>query len=271
MKRLNINPLAGANLQSLKPQTSGLALSEVRYVAPATLVTNSLNSIFPEEKARYFEELEEDVRERGVIVPLIAKRDGTLLAGHNRLRVALKLNLPKIPVQYVEAPLTEQEEIRFVIADNLFRRQLSNEDKIRLYEHLYENFTERIAMRHEVTTTSWVDNVHPSGSPLTATIIARDTGQSAAAVQKQLQRYEAQSRRESQQNRRTQEEVAVMSSAKSEEMMRAREREADRALKSAVEEIAMQLQRTDVSGDWRRTAMQRVLRSMEKTQMLLPA
>jgi hypothetical protein len=91
------------------------------------------------------------------------------------------------------------------------------------------------------------------------------------AVQKQLQRYEAQSRRESRENRISQQEVAVMSASKSEEMMRAREREADRALKSAVEEIAMQLQRTDVSEDWRRTAMSRVLRTMEKQRNMLPA
>ena len=271
MKRLNIDPLANSNKQSLSPQTSGLALSEVRYVSPSVLQSNSHNNFFPEETARYFEELEEDVRERGVIVPLIAKRNGQLLAGHNRLRVALNLGLPRVPVQYVETQLTEQEEIRFIISDNLFRRQLSNSDKIRLYKHLYPNFDERLELRHTVTPATRVEQFDPSKSPLTATVIARDTGQSAAAVQKQLQKYEAQSRRESMNNRLTQQEVAVMSASKSEEQMRAREREADRALKSAVEEIAMQLQRTDVSDDWRRTAMQRVLRTMEKQQKLLPA
>jgi sugar diacid utilization regulator len=161
--------------------------------------------------------------------------------------------------------------IRFVIADNLFRRHLSNDDKIKLYQHLYENFTDRIAKRHTVTPATRIEQFDPSESPLTATIIARDTGQKPAAVQKQLHSYETQLRRESAANKRSQEEVAVTSASKSEEQMRAREREADRALKSAVEEISLQLQRTDVSDDWRRTAMQRVLRTVEKQQKLLPA
>lgn len=279
--RLQINPLSSANKQAMTAQTQGLELSEIRYVAPSELSSNSLNSMFPAEKERYFEELAEDVQQRGILVPLIAKRDGTLLAGHNRLQVALKLDLARIPVQYVETVLTRQEEVRFVIADNLFRRHLSNEDKIRLYKHLYENFEERLKLRHDLykpqdsESEGSEQGVHlvnpPVVTPLTAAIIAKDTGQKVATVQKQLRTFEQQSRRESQQNRRTQEEVAVMSASKSEEMMRAREREADRALKSAVEEIALQLQRTDVSDEWRRSAMQRTLRSMEKTQKLLPA
>ena len=165
--------------------------------------------------------------------------------------------------------MTQEEEIRFIISDNLLRRHLSGSEKINLYRILFPNFDERVKVR---PNTNGVDNVHtPEIEPLTASVIAKETGQTKEAVQKQLQRFEQQSRRESAKNRETQQEIAVMSASKSEEMMRAREREADRALKSAMEEIALQLQRPDVSEDWRRTAMQRVLRAMEKTQKLLPA
>ena len=178
----------------------GLRLSKVLYEAPTKFSVNSLNDeLFHDEQTEYKEQLAKDIQERGILVPLIAKPDGTLLAGHNRLRIAQELKIALVPVQYVEQTLSPSEERKFVINDNLLRRHLSQQQRLELYRKLYPNFDERIAKRtHNRPSQKKVDNVHlPSSNddnendfPLTAALIARDTGQKKTAVQKQLQRLQ---------------------------------------------------------------------------------
>lgn len=174
----------------------GLRLSKVLYEAPAKFLVNSLNDeLFHDDQNEYIEQLASDIQERGILVPLIAKPDGTLLAGHNRLRIAQELKLSLVPVQYVEQTLSREEEQRFVINDNLLRRHLSQQQRLVLYRKLYPNFDERITSRnHHRPKKNKVDNVHLSTDeatkPLTAAMIARDTGQKKTAVQKQLQRLQ---------------------------------------------------------------------------------
>lgn len=175
----------------------GLRLSDVVYKSPQELKPNPLNEkFFAKENELHLQRLQQDIQERGILVPLIAKADGTLLAGHNRLAIARELGWNVVPVQYVEDILPDDAERKFVINDNLLRRQLSNEERIELYRVLYPNFDERIQTKagrptKEISKKN-VDIVHISNKSsfetLTAAMIAADTGQSKAAVQKQLQR-----------------------------------------------------------------------------------
>lgn len=179
----------------------GVRLSDVVQELPSKFHVNPLNNeFFSEETTEYFDNLRQDVQERGIIVPIIAKKDGTLLAGHNRLRIAKELRLPVIPVQYILNPLSDEEERIFVINDNLIRRQLSNADRIRLYKIRYPNFDERLNARSNGRPKDTNDATEKKGerfplsenksnTPLNASVIARDTGQSREAVKKQLQQY----------------------------------------------------------------------------------
>ena len=123
----------------------GLKLSDVRYDALSTLRANPQNTVlFREETPEYFARLRDDIRERGVIVPVIAKLDGTLLAGHNRLRVAAELGLKEIPVQYLLETLSPEEEKSFVVKDNLLRRQFTYEQWVTIFRELVPNYEERL-------------------------------------------------------------------------------------------------------------------------------
>lgn len=125
----------------------GVMISETIYqVEPVDLKPNPLNGFFKDESPEYFERLTADIRERGIIVSLIAKRDGMLLAGHNRLKIAIALGLPRVPVQYVENQLTAEQEKAFVIKDNLYRRQLTQEDRLNLYKILVADFDAKIRL-----------------------------------------------------------------------------------------------------------------------------
>lgn len=192
----NLDSLVGVMLNKTN-EKSGLRLSDVFYVKPSELQANPLNKVlFKEESNEYFERMSEDIRERGILVPLIAKNDGTLLAGHNRLHIAQKLNIAKIPVQYLEDKLSEQKEKEFIIKDNIFRRQHSAEEWISLYKTLYPNFEQRLASHGRPTSQHQLKNEADEKADLsafqedalTAKKIALDTGQTAAAVQKQLHR-----------------------------------------------------------------------------------
>lgn len=113
----------------------------VESVELQTLKANALNAdIFKQESEEYFTNLTEDIRKRGIVVPLLAKRDGTLLAGHNRLEIAKRLGLKYVPVQYVQEQLTEEAEREFLIKDNLFRRQFSGSEWIEIYRRLVPNY-----------------------------------------------------------------------------------------------------------------------------------
>ncbi|MBL7990625.1 MAG: ParB N-terminal domain-containing protein [Candidatus Kapabacteria bacterium] len=204
---------------------TGIRLSDVQYIKPMELRTNTLNTkFFSDESEDYFQKLTNDVKERGILVPLIAKRNGTLLAGHNRLRVAQDIGLEVVPVQYVQDELTEAQEQAFVINDNLLRRHLSDERRFALYRQLYPNFDDRLATkgrpskkqpialstekRYDVPFSENTQNKKSSNnetmkrqkgydvpfsemSVLTARKIAEDTGQTEAAVKQQIKRMRA--------------------------------------------------------------------------------
>jgi ParB-like chromosome segregation protein Spo0J len=174
------------------PNVAGpsLRLSEVRYVHPSELRANPMNAIFRKESERYFQEIAEDIQKRGIIDALIARPDGMLLSGHNRLRVAERLGLERVPVRYLVDSLNEREEREFLIKDNLLRRHFSSAEKIRLYEHLYENFHERRqkAVEYGKKLSAGIAT-QPPPDMLTIEQIARDTGQNPAKVKAELYRY----------------------------------------------------------------------------------
>ena len=50
------------------------------------------------------EALSSSMKEFGVVDPVIANRDGTVIGGHQRIKAALRLGLPEVPVIYVDLP-----------------------------------------------------------------------------------------------------------------------------------------------------------------------
>jgi hypothetical protein len=188
-------------------KTHGVQLSDVKQVTPATLRANPLNSkIFQTESPQYFETLTKDIQERGILVPLIAKENGMLLAGHNRLHIAKKLQLKTVPVQYVEDDVSAEEERNFVIKDNLLRRHLKPEQRIELYRQLYPNFDERIiadvrggdrkssGYKKNQSGNFQIDSQDISqdpSAPLSAPIVAEFTGQNVETVRKDFQKHRA--------------------------------------------------------------------------------
>ena len=65
---------------------------------------------------RAIEKLVRSIQEFGWTNPILAAQDGTILAGHARLKAAVKAGITTVPVIYLDIP---QEKIPlYVIADN---------------------------------------------------------------------------------------------------------------------------------------------------------
>jgi len=58
----------------------------------------------------------ESIKRFGFGAPIVANRGGEIIAGHTRLKAALALHLPIVPVRYLD--LSEEEAHKLSIADN---------------------------------------------------------------------------------------------------------------------------------------------------------
>lgn len=124
---------------------SKIKLSKVCQVSITKLKKNTKNSgFFPHPDGSHIFNMKEDIKKRGILVPLICKKDGTLLAGHSRLTCAKILKLKTLPVQFVDQKLTNGQEVEFIIKDNLLRRQLAPEERNALYRKIYKDFDDRL-------------------------------------------------------------------------------------------------------------------------------
>lgn len=103
----------------------GHELSAVKYEAvPSTGVRwHDYAELFPWIEGRSLEELTADIRERGVVEPIIFL-DGAVLDGRNRYMAARSLG-----IEYPRADYLGDDPLGFVIAKNLYRRHLTDQQR----------------------------------------------------------------------------------------------------------------------------------------------
>lgn len=90
--------------------------------------------LLPDLGTSEYEALREDIRRRGVLVPVELDENGEILDGHNRAAIAAELGIDYPTV--VRAGLTEDDKYQHVLALNLARRHLSREQRIELHTTL---------------------------------------------------------------------------------------------------------------------------------------
>lgn len=110
----------------------------VKMVPPESLKPNPKNDFDPLSEEEYAN-LKENIALNGILDALTAKKDGTIVTGENRYRIALELKehedenvrrrVENIPVRYYMNELTLDEEYDILEGDNLFRRHLTAEQR----------------------------------------------------------------------------------------------------------------------------------------------
>ncbi|EMN43292.1 ParB N-terminal domain-containing protein [Leptospira weilii] len=110
----------------------------VKMVKPESLKPNPRND-FDHLSEEEYANLKENIALNGILDALTARKDGTLVTGENRYRIALELKehedenvrrrIESIPVRYYMNELTLEEEYDILEGDNLFRRHLTSEQR----------------------------------------------------------------------------------------------------------------------------------------------
>jgi len=166
------------------PVVQGLKLSEVLFWPIEQFKPHPSNHVFDSAKTEtYWRDLRRDILEAGAILnPLITLRDGTLLEGHSRLRVARELaaeghDLGRIPVRVVYSSITAAEAERRVYLGNLSRFELKDETRLTLYAKVWPGYfgQEGKPGRPEKST---------HGETITAKVIGRQIGKSVQQVKR---------------------------------------------------------------------------------------
>lgn len=121
----------------------GIELSDVLYVPTSTLSANPLND-YPPLAAPEMAELVTDIKEKGILVPLISRPDGVIVCGHNRHTAATAAGLERVPVQRILSPLTDDLEREIMKSEN-DRRRGGNWSREEKEKFIRENFGEAIA------------------------------------------------------------------------------------------------------------------------------
>lgn len=117
---------------------------------------NRKNQDFFEEDKIDLSSMIEDIKKRGVLVPLVARDDGTLLAGHCRLKAANAAGLKMLPVQIV-TDMTDGEEFEYLIKDNAIRRHFTRDDRLKIYRRIYPEFDTLVIMPRKISVQHIVD------------------------------------------------------------------------------------------------------------------
>lgn len=108
-------------------------LADVNKIAPNPLQPRRS---FDEAK---IDELAASVREKGIIQPLVVRRNGNgydLIAGERRLRAAVKAGLKEVPV--VVREVSDNEALQLALIENLQREDLNPIEEASAYHHLQE-------------------------------------------------------------------------------------------------------------------------------------
>ncbi|EMN56171.1 ParB N-terminal domain-containing protein [Leptospira interrogans] len=133
----------------------GVTLSPiVKMVKPESLRPNPRND-FDHLSEDEYESLKENIALNGILDALTARKDGTIVTGENRYRIALELQkhedenvrrrVENIPVRHYMNELTFEEEYDILEGDNLFRRHLTSEQrKERLKKRILRKYKDEL-------------------------------------------------------------------------------------------------------------------------------
>jgi N6-adenosine-specific RNA methylase IME4/ParB-like chromosome segregation protein Spo0J len=156
---------------------------------PGELSLHPEAALVPEMTPAEYGELRREIERRGVLVPLEITQGRVVLDGRGRLRAALDLGLPQVPVRIVEP----EDEVEHMLLAALARRHLSASQKTAIALELldYQELREAGRMRQRENlrqNASEVATLPPRGKSREQ--IAKIAGASARTAQDVITVYE---------------------------------------------------------------------------------
>jgi len=113
----------------------------VLYVDPKSLKFLPNNETRQPIKTADYERLKAGIKKDGIKTALHVDKSNIVLAGNNRLKIALELKLKEIPILKVNVP--QKEHLIYSIKDNIERRQMTNSELITLIKYYEPDILKR--------------------------------------------------------------------------------------------------------------------------------
>lgn len=131
--------------------------------------------VMPDLSAEAYEALKDDIRERGVLVPVEFTEDGEVLDGHHRLRACRDLGITSYP-RVVRSGLNEDERRAHALALNVHRRHLTPEQRAEAVMRLREQgwSVRRIADATGVPKSTVDRDIRTNGGGSLPTVVGID-------------------------------------------------------------------------------------------------
>lgn len=124
------------DLSSLAPSTTSASLIDIDLLKPGKFQPRTE---FDEEALN---SLAESIKEKGVLQPLLVRRDGMgfeIIAGERRWRASKLAGLDKVPV--IEKDLSDKEVLEVALVENLLRENLSAIEEAEGLQRLIDEFS----------------------------------------------------------------------------------------------------------------------------------
>jgi len=124
------------NLSSLAPAVNAANLVDIELLKPGKFQPRTE---FDEEALN---SLAESIKEKGVLQPLLVRRDGIgfeIIAGERRWRASKLAGLDKVPV--IEKDLSDKEVLEVALVENLLRENLSAIEEAEGLQRLIDEFS----------------------------------------------------------------------------------------------------------------------------------
>ncbi len=112
-----------------------------RFIVRTKLNINDIKEV-EEYKAlipenNQYEELKRAIKDQGFLFPVIVNKNGELLDGYTRLKIARELGITEIPVEVYET-IGREEELDIIASLNLKRRHLTKDELVLLIDKIHE-------------------------------------------------------------------------------------------------------------------------------------
>lgn len=100
---------------------------QTRLVDPKALKNHPLAHLVPDMRPSEWEDFYNDVAARGIKVPLEVLGDGTVVDGRHRLKAALRLCFPEVPI--IDAVLGQDDAETYMLKAAVLRRHLTDDQR----------------------------------------------------------------------------------------------------------------------------------------------
>jgi hypothetical protein len=139
----NANEPSKTNIEEM---TVGLELSEIVYKPIDWFKPDPENEEFEQLKNKqsgYWDNLQRDIQESGVITPLLAMTDGLIVHGHSRYKISSSIKeerFSRLPVQIILSPLDVKDIRKRRRLDNLLRFEIDEIFRLKMYADIWPDF-----------------------------------------------------------------------------------------------------------------------------------